>query len=96
MSVNFESKLWSREFFQKTNKLIRFYYYVFVRFLEEIEDTKKTFRNYLTLKIIWTWQQEMHKNRIPTFSFCVHNSILGICSLGYEDAARLYVTNDLS
>ena len=24
---------------------------VFVRFLEEIEDTKKTFRNYLTFKI---------------------------------------------
>jgi hypothetical protein len=34
-------------FFQKTNKQIRLYYYdtsgrlVFVRFLEEIEDTKK-------------------------------------------------------
>ena len=37
--------------FQKINKWIRLYYYdtsgrlVFVRFLEEIEDTKKTFRN---------------------------------------------------
>ena len=37
--------------FQKMNKWIRLYYYdtsgrlVFVRFLEEIEDTKKTFRN---------------------------------------------------
>ena len=39
------------DFFQKTNERIRLYYYdttgglVFVRFLEEIEDTKKTFRN---------------------------------------------------
>ena len=32
----------SYEFFQKTN--------VFVHFLEEIEDTKKTFRNYLTFR----------------------------------------------
>ena len=42
------------DFLQKTNKQIRLHYYetsgrlVFVRFLEEIEDTKKTFRNYLT------------------------------------------------
>ena len=41
-------------FFQKMNKQILLYYYetsgrlVFVRFLEEVEDTKKTFRNYLT------------------------------------------------
>ena len=39
---------------KKTNEGIRLYYYdtsnrlVFVRFLEEIEDTKKPFRNYLT------------------------------------------------
>ena len=38
----------SLEFFQKTNEWIRFYKYVFVRFLEEIEDSKKAFRNYLT------------------------------------------------
>ena len=39
-----------REFFQKTNEWIRFYYYAtcFCSFLEEIEDTKKTFRIYLT------------------------------------------------
>ena len=36
---------------KKTNEKIRLYYYdisgrlVFIRFLEEIEDTKKTFRN---------------------------------------------------
>ena len=42
------------DFLQKTNEGIRLYYYdtssrlVFVRFLEEIEDTKKPFRNYLT------------------------------------------------
>ena len=42
------------DFLQKTNERIRLYYYdtsgrlVFVRFLEGIEDTKKTFRNYLT------------------------------------------------
>ena len=39
------------DFLQKTNKRIRLYYYdtsgrlVLVRFLGEIEDTKKTFRN---------------------------------------------------
>ena len=44
----------SRRFLQKTNERILLYYYetsgrlVFLRFLEEIEDTKKTFRNYLT------------------------------------------------
>ena len=44
----------SRRFLQKTNKRILLYYYetsgqlVFIRFLEEIEDTKKTFQNYLT------------------------------------------------
>ena len=47
----------SRCFLQKTNERILLYYYetsgrlVFVRFLEEIEDTKKTFRNYLTFKL---------------------------------------------
>ena len=41
-------------FFQKTNKQIRFFGLtvlkanLFVRFLEESEDTKKSFRNYLT------------------------------------------------
>ena len=44
----------SRRFLQKANERILLYYYetsgrlVFVRFLEEIEDTKKIFRNYLT------------------------------------------------
>ena len=44
----------SGRFLQKTNKRILLYYYetsgrlVFVRFLEEIEDTNKSFRNYLT------------------------------------------------
>ena len=44
------------DFLQKTNERIRLYYYdtsgrlVFVRFLEEIEDTKKPFRDYLTFK----------------------------------------------
>ena len=48
----------SRRFLQKTNKRILLYYYetsgrlVFVCFLEEIEDTKKTFRNYLTFSQI--------------------------------------------
>ena len=50
----------SRRFLQKTNKRILLYYLwnvkpqvdlFFVRFLEEIEDTKKTFRNYLTFRI---------------------------------------------
>ena len=45
----------SRRFLQKTNERILLYYensgwLVFVRFLEEIEDTKKTFRNYLTFR----------------------------------------------
>ena len=40
------------DFLQKTNKRIRLYYYdtssrlAFDRFLEEIQDTKKSFRNY--------------------------------------------------
>ena len=44
----------SEHFFQKTNKQILLYYYEnsgrldFVHFLEEMEDTKKMFRNYLT------------------------------------------------
>ena len=43
-------------FFQKTNKQIRFFCLtvqktnLFVRFLEESEGTKKSFRNYLTFK----------------------------------------------
>ena len=47
----------SERFLQKTDERILLYYYqtsgrlVFVRFLEEIEDTKKTFRNYLTFSI---------------------------------------------
>ena len=42
------------DFLQKMNEQIRFYYndtsgrLVFVRFLEEIDDPKKPFRNYLT------------------------------------------------
>ena len=49
--VNFEMSFWYLQFSQKTNEKIRLYYYdtsgrlVFVRFLEEIEDTQKTFRN---------------------------------------------------
>ena len=48
----------SLHFLQKTNKRILLYYYEtsgrldFVRFLEEIEDTKKTFRNYLTFTTV--------------------------------------------
>ena len=44
----------SQHFLQKTNERILLYYYetsgllVFVRFLEEIEDAKKTLRNYQT------------------------------------------------
>ena len=52
----------SKWFFQadiskKTKEQIQLYYYdtlgrfVFVRFLEEIEDTEKTFRNYLTFSL---------------------------------------------
>ena len=46
-SVNFESKLSSLEFFQKRPNEFVFTTMrcVFVCFLEEIEDTKKTFRN---------------------------------------------------
>ena len=46
------------DFLQKTNERIRLYYYdtssrlVFVRFLEEIEDTKKPFRNYRTFTLL--------------------------------------------
>ena len=52
----------SQRFLQKTNKQILLYYYetsgrlVFVRFLEEIEDTIKKFRNYLTFKRMLDYQ----------------------------------------
>ena len=45
-----------RSFLQKKNERILLYYYetsgrlVFVRFSEKIEDTKKTFRNYLSFR----------------------------------------------
>ena len=45
-----------RRFLEKKNEQILLYYYetlgrlVFVCFLEDTEDTKKTFRNYLTFK----------------------------------------------
>ena len=54
MSDNFKRVFDIFDFLQKTNEGIRFYYYdtssrlVFIRFLEEIEDTKKPFRNYQT------------------------------------------------
>ena len=53
MSDKVEMIFLSRCFLKKTNKRIRLYYYetsgrlVFVCFLEEIEDTIKTFRNQL-------------------------------------------------
>ena len=56
ISDNLESKLWYPQFLQKTNEQIRLYHYdtsgrlFFVHFLEEIEDTKKTFRNQLTFR----------------------------------------------
>ena len=36
---------------------------VFVRFLEEIEDTKKTFRNYLTFSTENYCQQQKHRKQ---------------------------------
>ena len=49
MSVNFERGFEVFDFLQKTNEGIRL---VFDRFLEEIEDTKKPFRNYLTFTLV--------------------------------------------
>ena len=58
----------SHEIFQKMNEWIRLYYFdtsgrlVFVHFLEEIEDTKKTFRNYLTFRpnqCFWRFEIEI-------------------------------------
>ena len=46
-SINFKRTFWYPQFFQKMNEKIQLYYYdtsgrlVFVRFLGEIEDTKK-------------------------------------------------------
>ena len=66
-----------RRILEKTNERILLYYYetsgwlVFVYFLEEIEDTKKTFRNYLTFN--------MHVLSISIFwsrSYCL---LLAIC-----------------
>ena len=53
-SDKFEMIFSSRRFFQKTNEPFQLYYYgtsgrrVFVHFLEEIEESKKEFQNYLT------------------------------------------------
>ena len=60
----------SRRYLQKTNEWILLYYYessywlVFVSFLEEIEDTKTTFRNYLTFStyLIFTWSKHFTSN----------------------------------
>ena len=54
---------WGHQFPPEKNKQIRLYYYdtsgrlVFVRFLEEINDTKKPFQNYLT----FTNKKDMEK-----------------------------------
>ena len=51
MLVNFEMVSGVIDFLQKMNEQIQIYYYdtsgwlVFVRFLEEIDDPQKTFRN---------------------------------------------------
>ena len=56
-SDNFKMVFGVFDFLQKTNERIRLYSYdtsnrlVFVRFLEEIEGTKKPFRNYLTFSV---------------------------------------------
>ena len=62
----------SRRFLQKTNERILLYYYetsgrlIFVCFLEEIEDTIKTFRNYLTFRKMFLWGNLENKiNKIP-------------------------------
>ena len=55
-SDNFKSKLSRHEFFQRMNVWIHRYFIhrcVFVCFLEEIEVTKKSFRNYLTFRGCW-------------------------------------------
>ena len=36
--------------------------HVFVRFLEEIEDSKKAFRNYLTFNVILKWSPTVGRN----------------------------------
>ena len=51
----------SRRFLEKKNEQILLYYYetlgrlVFILFSEEIEDTKNTFRNYLTFSFDKIW-----------------------------------------
>ena len=63
----------SRWFFQKINQWIQLYNYdtscwlVFIRFLEEIEDTKKTFQNYLTFSNVLPLHFAPSKKLIPTF-----------------------------
>ena len=87
----------SRRFLQKTNKRILLYYYetsgrlVFVRFLEEIEYTKNTFRNYLTFNrnisqqdlytMIFNSDLEPHTVRRPTNWFFLQNSCYAVCPL---------------
>ena len=63
-------------FFQKMNKRIRLYYYyisgrlVFVCFLEAIEDTKKTFRNWLTFSTYWEYITLSKGSRAKSTSPC--------------------------
>jgi hypothetical protein len=79
---NLKASLVSSILPKKTNKKIRLNYYdtsgrlVFVRFLEELEDTKKTFRNQVTIIEFKTTQ----KSRCKFFSshFSNDNSIANI------------------
>ena len=66
------------DFLQKTNERIRLYYYdtssrlVFVRFLEEVKDTKKPFQNYLT----FTWPSHGLLNKeVHGLAYLFHKGI---------------------
>ena len=76
----------SRRFLQKMNKWILLYYYetsgwlVFVRILEEIEDTKKTFWNYLTFKAYYSrkrnwWPQKTISKLTDLYCLLTHNGL---------------------
>ena len=96
MSDNFESVFDVFDFLQKTNEGIRLCYYdtssrlVFVRFLEEIEDTKEPFRNYMT------FIEAKLSDQLPLIIVCdrfdfVHDLVLYLYRNSLQKYIEIYV-----
>ena len=103
MSVNFESNLSSREFLQKTNEWIHFYYYgmCFRSFFgRNWRHQKKPFRNYLTFNNIfllsylqWLQKAKTLKLGCPFFSHFMNWSWRPLSLKWYFEAREDIMTN---